>query len=570
MLQNPAARPWMLLVLLGLGLADYALASSPWCAGGFTLLQAVVLPVLGVVLWRRLKVRSLGGPLLVCVAALAALSLVLLARLEVLLAGDAAGRVAAYRTFVVIGGVIQSVALLLQGDPLERVLRLVANHQARLMASSFGLLALIGALLLTLPQSVRDLGQVSFVDALFTATSALCVTGLTVNVVGETYTPMGQAVILGLMETGGVGIMVLYSFFAVLTGQRLRLRRAVVMAEMIDTRSLASLRRTLVGIVALALSVQAVGALALYFALLRHGPEPSGTSNLWWNAAFHAASAYCNAGITLYPANLVPFARSWSVLVVVMTLIVVGGLGFPVGFELLGRTWQRLCGRRPVRMSLHTRTVLWTTALLLVGGAVTFLLLEWRGSMRHLGLGTRLLASLFQSATARTAGFNTLDFVAVAPSTLVAVCILMFIGASPGSTGGGIKTTTFAVLLATFRAELRHRKQTCLMGRAVPAALQRRALGVGLLGLVAVLCGVFLLLVFERQEPLRLMFEVVSALSTTGLSTGITPELSAPGKLLLVVGMLAGRVGPLTVALAFAEAPDSNRSALPEERLGIG
>jgi trk system potassium uptake protein TrkH len=340
--------------------------------------------------------------------------------------------------------------------------------------------------------------------------------------------------------------------------------------EMIDAQSLAGLRRTLVGIVALALGVQAVGTLALYLALARHGPEPCGASSLWWSAVFHAASAYCNAGLTLYPANLAPFVHSSGVLLVVMALIVVGGLGFPVGFELVRRTLQRLRGRRPERMSLHTRIVLWTTALLIVGGALLFLALEWSQSMRRLGVGSRILASLFQSVTARTAGFNTLDFAAVAPSTLVALCVLMFVGASPGSTGGGIKTTTFAVLLATFRAELRHRKQTSLMGRAIPAALQRRALGVGLLGVAAALCGVFLLLIFERQEPLRLMFEVVSALSTTGLSTGITPELSVPGKLLLVLSMLAGRVGPLTVALAFADVPNSDHSALPEEKLGIG
>lgn len=562
--------PWMLSVFGVLAIADYALGSHLRAATILTVVQGLVLPGLAVVLWRGLRSRALAGTLAVFAVIVTSASLVLWAKVELLLAGDAEDRVAAYRTFVVLGFAVHSVGLLLRGDPLERALRMVANHQARLMAASFGMLALIGALLLTLPQSVSDLAHVSFVDALFTATSALCVTGLSVNVVGQTYTPFGQAVLLGLMETGGLGIMVLYSFFGVLTGRRLELRRAVVMAEMIDARSLSHLRRTLGGIVVLALVVQGVGVLALYTAFPAQGSVPSGAVGPWQNAVFHAVSAYTNAGFSLYHSGLVPFASSWSVCSVIMGLIVLGGLGFPVAFELLGRLWARIRRRRPERLSLHTRVVLWSTGVLIGGGTLLFLSLEWNGVLRDFDPGTRLLVALFQSVTTRTAGFNTLDFAAVAPATLLATCALMFIGASPGSTGGGIKTTTFAALLATLRAELRRREQVCLMGRSIPAPLQRRAIAVALLGGVAVVVCTFLLLLTESHAPLKIVFEVVSALGTVGLSTGITPELSVPGRLLLTLAMLVGRLGPLTVMIALAEDPSSNHTTLPEEKLGIG
>ncbi len=560
----------MLLVLLGLAVVDYVLASRTLIASLFTAVQALFLPALGVFLWRGLSARLRAMPVVVSLAVLGAGCLVLLARLELLLAADVPGRVAAYRTFIVVGLVVQGVGLVLRGDPLERALRLVGDHQARLMAASFGLAALVGALLLTLPQALQHIHQISFVDALFTATSALCVTGLSVNVVGQTYTHFGQAVILGLMECGGLGIMVLYSFFAVLAGQRLQLRRAVVMTEMIDTQSLAALRRTLVGIVTLALVVQGVGALILYYAFALHGPEPCGTTDAVWNAVFHAVSAYSNAGLSLYHQSLVPFARSFSVSLTIMALMLVGGIGFPVGFEVIRRGMHRLRGRRPERLSLHTRVVVWTTLLLVLGGAIPYLVLEWNRSMQGLDLGGRVLTALFQSVTTRSAGFNTLDFGRMAPATLFVSCALMFIGASPGSTGGGIKTTTFAVLLASFRAELQRREQVCLMGRAIPMALQRRALGVGFLGIVTVGGFTFLLLLTERHEPLKLLFEVMSALATTGLSTGITPELSVFGKILVILAMFVGRLGPLTVALAFARELSPTHTTLPEERLGIG
>jgi trk system potassium uptake protein TrkH len=281
-------------------------------------------------------------------------------------------------------------------------------------------------------------------------------------------------------------------------------------------------------------------------------------------------SAYCNAGFSLYHANLVPFAGSWSVSITIMVLIVVGGIGFPVCFEALDRAVRRLRRQRPDRISLHTRAVVWATGLLIAGGAVPYLLLEWNRSMRGLGFGSRILTALFQSVTTRTAGFNTLDYGAMAPATLLVTCGLMFIGGSPGSTAGGIKTTTLATLLATFRAELRRRDQVTLMGRAIPLVLQRRALGVGLLGVVAVGSFSFLLLLTEKQEPLRLVFEVVSALGTVGLSTGITPDLSVAGKLLVALAMLVGRLGPLTVMLALADRTTPSHTALPEERLGIG
>jgi trk system potassium uptake protein len=486
---------------------------------------------------------------------------------------------AGYRSFVLVGLLLNGLALSLRPRPIQRFLLAVVDHTARLVALSFGGTILLGAFLLMLPVSVRSAGDISPVNALFTAASAVCVTGLAVNPIARTYTPFGQAVLLGLVQIGGFGIMALYGAVVALAGRRMSTRSARLMSEVVDVASLASVRRLLWGIIVFTLAVEGLGAVGFYcflqpFTDVGAGPGAdlprAGAGNLWWASAFLSVSAFCNAGFSLFRDGLVPFVDNWVVSLLVMLLVVIGGLGFPVWFELLGRFWSRLRGRRAERLSLHSRTVLIVTGLLLLLGTLMYLVLEWGRSMKELPLHAKLLAAAFQSVVTRTAGFNSIDYSKMASATWLGTCVLMFIGASPGSTGGGIKTTTFAVLVAATWADLRRRGRVELGHRSIADIAVRRAVGVTLISGGALLVITFLLQLTEPFEPLRLGFEAASALATVGLSTGVTPELSAPGKLIVTTAMYLGRIGPLTLAMALASNTSPRAIGLPEERIGIG
>jgi trk system potassium uptake protein TrkH len=490
--------------------------------------------------------------------------------------GDPGG---AYRTYGAVGTVAAALAVMARGARLGRVLVVVNARPARVVFASFGVAAVLGAIVLSLPVCQRRMGEASFVDALFIATSAVCVTGLAVHDVARTYTPGGQAVLLLLIQAGGIGIMVLSAFLALVAGQRLRVRSAAMVAEAVDAGSLAAMRRTVKGIVAATLAFETVGALVLYAALSRHGDVAlgvesdaplSGAGSVAWAAVFHSVSAFCNAGFSLFRANLVPLASDAAATLTVAALVTAGGLGFPVIAELFARVRDRARGQRPPRLSLHARTVLVVSGVLTSALAAALVALEWTRSLAGLGWTDRLLAALFQSVCARTAGFNTVALDAMAPATLAVLCAFMFVGAAPGSTGGGIKVTTLATLAATLRSLLRAEERTRLFDRALPAAVVQRAIGVTFLSASALGVVVFLLLVTEDDAPLALIFEAVSAFATVGYSTGVTAGLSTEGKLVLVAAMLAGRVGPVTLALALTGRvrPPAVREA--EERVLVG
>ncbi|WP_441286810.1 TrkH family potassium uptake protein [Sorangium sp. KYC3313] len=574
-------------VLLGV---DLAFAITPRVSMALTALETLLVPawVVAVVSLERAH-RTLTGAQ--AEASRPRLALFLLA-LGLLLAcigekwllvwqpaGDTAHRgVVLYRSYTVLAF---SLALggLLGRRPLERLMATAAEHPARLMAVSFGVATLIGSFLLTLPQSLRHIEDASFVDGLFMSASAVCVTGLAVHGIAETYTPFGQAVLILLVQIGGLGIMVLSTFFAILAGRRLRLRDAAVMAELIDAESFARLRRNVAAIVLFTLGVELVGAIALLFSFLPYpqiasGPVPgeplSGAGDHLWAAVFHAVSAYCNAGFSLFGGGLVPLVGTPAVSAVVGGLVIFGSLGFPVHDELVRRLRLRLRGERPPRLSLHSRVVLLTTAVLLVAGAAGFLLLEWRRSMAGLSWPVKVMASFFQSAMTRSAGLSTIDFGLMGPAALMLTSMMMFIGGAPGSTSGGVKVTTVAALFAALRAELRGDEAPHLLGRTLPAATVRRALGVAFLSMVLVSVFVLILLALEPHDPMRLAMEAVSAFATAGLSANVTPSLSAPGKVVVTLAMFIGRIGPLTMALALANQARARSYRLPEERVGIG
>jgi trk system potassium uptake protein TrkH len=434
----------------------------------------------------------------------------------------------------------------------------------------FALAIVAGAGLLMLPRATPadvDLGPV---DALFTATSAVCVTGLIVRDTAVEFTRFGQTVILALIQAGGLGIMSLSATLALLLGRGIGVRESGLMREVFQVPVLNEVGGLLRFIVGWTLVSEAVGAGLLYLQLGAVVPD---ASERMYVAVFHAVSAFCNAGFSTCGDSL----RGWPVASgatgTVMGLLIAGGLGFTVVFELLRRLravrGRSPGARRPV-LGLQTRTVLTWTAALLAVGAVGVAVLEWRGALAGMPWPERLAHAAFQSATARTAGFDTIPIGALAPGTLFLLMMLMFVGGGPGSTAGGVKITTMAVIMAELRAIAAGRRQVRLRNRELDDLVSHRATVVVTTGALVAALGVFLLLVCEPLPPLALAFEAVSAFGTVGLSTGITPQLSVAGKLVVIVLMFVGRLGVLTLAYALTRHARDASVRLPREQLMIG
>jgi len=432
----------------------------------------------------------------------------------------------------------------------------------------FATLILVGAVLLMLP-AAHARGPISPLDALFTSTSAVCVTGLITRDTATDFTRFGQMVILVLIQLGGLGIMTFGVLAMQLVGRRISLRSQVAMYDIFYQKHAADeFRKNLRWVVLLTLSVEAAGAAMLIWAV-RTPPYSYITT---FDAVFHAISAFCNAGFSTFSDSLVRLRGNLIFMTVVSLLIILGGLGYTVLLELISRTWHRLRRRpTPIGWSLQTRVVLTTSCVLIALGAL-FLVAVGLGEGAT-SWAERMGDALFQSITARTAGFNTVAVGAAPVASLLWLIILMFIGGSPGSCAGGIKTTSVAVWFARLRARLAQREDVTLGGRRIPHDLVRRAALV--LGVAAVfnLAGVLILSITELDGSgwglKDILFEQVSAFGTVGLSTGITPHLSRLGKLWIILSMFVGRLGPLTIAMSVLERkPDTVR--LPEERVMIG
>lgn len=471
--------------------------------------------------------------------------------------------------FLILAAAVAGVAAAAQ-----HVLRLglrLAQRPALLFASSFGAMIAVGTLLLTTPLAVHSVADVSPLDSLFTITSAVCVTGLSVHDISTHYTTFGQVVILLGIQLGGIGIMTLAAL-ALMMVRDPSLRSQLRYAEMLDARTLTDLRTQVRSIIFGTLLIEGLGFVLLW-ALFRGDPRLHGDSPAF-AALFHAISAFCNAGFSTFTGGLAPFVDAAGVQAVIMTLIVLGGLGFPVILEvvrLVGASlrWRLRRGPRPDRLGLTARTVLKLSLWLIVGGALAIFALEYSRSLGHLSPVDKALAALFASINARTAGFNTVDLGAMRDATLLFTCSLMFIGGSPASTAGGIKTTTAAVFLASLRAELRGCEPE-LGRRSLPVAVLRRAIAVTALSLCIALTALLLLTLTEEMRFIDLTFEAVSAFATTGLSTGITGDLSSAGKLIVTATMFVGRVGPLTIALAVGSDRNKQPYRLASEGLPIG
>lgn len=454
----------------------------------------------------------------------------------------------------------------------RRVAPTLFARPSLLLTVSFALTILAGAIALMVPAATTNGKGASVLEALFTSTSAVCVTGLVVVDTGTYFTRFGQWVILVLIQIGGLGIMTITSALAMALRVGLSARMGGAMREIIEESSPRAFRRTLYGILALTLVFEALGALSLY-ASMSIGPKgtPLAFGDRVFAAAFHSVSAFCNAGFGLYSDGLVRFVGNLPVNLTVCALIVFGGLGFPVLSELLRPSAWRRGVRGFVRsLSVHARLVLITTGVLITVGAVAFLSLEWSGALKGLPAPSKGLAAVFQSITFRTAGFNTVDFGSLHPAALLLGMGLMFIGGSPSGTAGGIKTTTFAVLVLAVRAMILRRADVEAYARTISKTDVYRATGVAVIsGLVLFAVLVFLLIVEADKRFGDVAFEAFSAFGTVGLSTGITPRLSAAGKLAVILLMFLGRVGPFSIALLVGQAQRADFT-YPDGKVVVG
>ncbi|GAK59805.1 potassium uptake protein, TrkH family [Candidatus Vecturithrix granuli] len=436
---------------------------------------------------------------------------------------------------------------------------------AHFILISFGSAILLGAALLLLPKATT--ASIHPIDALFTATSAVCVTGLIVVDTATAFTKLGQIFILLLIQFGGLGIMTVTAFFSLLIGQRMTGREQLLLGDMLDTRQVAQLGALLRTIFFTAISIEACGIGLLYLSWKEYLPADASL----YTAFFHAISAFCNAGFSTFPDSLMGFATNMKINFTVTGLIILGGLGVGTLRNMGHACVNALKEKRTTSLSVQSKLVLLMTALLLIIGMSLFFMLEYTNTLAEYPWQSQALIAFFQAVTFRTAGFNTVDFGKVKESTLMVGIVLMFIGAGPGSTAGGIKVTTLAILLATVVSAARGQTRLELFHRTIPTMVLHQTLVVVTLYLSLMMSVSLLLSLTEpRFRLIELLFETVSALGTVGLSTGVTPHLSVAGKIFIIITMFAGRVGPFTLALAIGQRQRTERYRYPEEKVQIG
>ena len=459
------------------------------------------------------------------------------------------------------GGVL--LLMLARSQVFADLVQSFYNRPALLILSTFAGIAGAGALLLSFPAASAGPFALPFIDAVFTSMSATCVTGLIVVDTPVAFSSFGQGVILLLIQLGGLGIMVLSTFATVLLGGRLALRGEQALEEMLDLASPGSAYELTRFIVISTLLIEAVCAALLALTFHYHyGYEPL---DALWRGVFHSVSAFCNAGFSLWSDSLIQFQRDAFVQGVHMVLIVCGGLGFSV----LAALWLQMRGTVR-RQSLQTRVVLLMSLGLVLGGALLYGLTEWDHSLRGLpSTGEKILNALFQSISLRTAGFQTVAYDGLERSTILMMIVWMFIGASPGSTGGGIKTTTLAVMLAAIPALIRNQPRALLLRRMIPHDIVYRAATIMTVATMVAVLVIFLLLATHSLPFEKVIFEAVSALATVGLSIGATSELNAFGKWIIVLTMFIGRVGPISLALALGS-PRQSQITFPEAKIMVG
>ncbi|MBM3236659.1 ATPase [Candidatus Poribacteria bacterium] len=503
------------------------------------------------------------------------------------------GYIVIIQTYIIITLLLKFI----QGS--SRIMRLNLKPE-QLVLLSFLFVILAGAALLKMPNATPSDKPISTLDALFTATSATCVTGLILRDTGSEFTLLGQIIVLLLIQVGGLGLMTVTTSFALILGQSMGIRERMLIGDALSSQTLGKVSRTVIYIVVLTLIIEAIGATALYLAWANSDifyaqiPNPGRHPvTVLYYSVFHAVSAFCNAGFSLFKDNLMYFHNHIAENVAVTFLIISGGLGFGVIVNVLrydgfykvfgsltdakGLRFARLTNakglwfkKRGEKLTLHSKVVLITTGILVFVATILILGIEWNKSLSEFSFKGKLLSAYFQSVTPRTAGFNTIDISQLTSACYFLMIILMFIGASPGSTGGGIKTSTLTTLLSSLRAVLQGKQSVEMFCRMIPSDVINKALVIVVASLLMLSVFAFILLITEEGEPIKIIFELFSAYGTVGLSAGLTPQLSAIGKIIIIITMFIGRIGPLTLALAIRRRRETGNYEYPSESVMIG
>lgn len=436
---------------------------------------------------------------------------------------------------------------------------------SQILVISFLLVILIGAILLKQSFALNSTQKISFIDSLFTATSAVCVTGLTVVDINRVFSIYGQIIILFLIQFGGLGIMTIVTFAMSAISERVPLKIKLFAKEDRPTTTI-ELIDLIKNVFFITIIIELIGAIFLFL-------------NFWFKykfpflkalyySIFHSVSAFCNAGFALFEDNFIKFNHNLFFMFIISLLIILGGIGFTTIIDII----YFLRKKTRYQLSLNTKIVLSTTLILILAGSLIILILEFNNActLQKMNFIEKVVNAFFQSVTTRTAGFNTIDNAKLLPSTILICLILMFIGASPGGTGGGIKTTTATILFKSIMRSVHDDTQIVIFNKAVPKESISRAIAVFTISTLLVISGVFLLLISENFTFIEILFETVSAFGTVGLSLGITSQLSAFGKFVITLIMFLGRVGSLTVVIALASAKPKLNIKYPEETVLIG
>lgn len=436
------------------------------------------------------------------------------------------------------------------------------NKIAKQVLLGFAIAIILGSLLLMIPKMTQS-GRISYIDALFTSTSAVCVTGLIVQSTPTYFTDLGKIVILILIQIGGLGIMTVGSIFGLILGRKIHIKDKFYINTSFGSKQPFSASKFFIVIAGTTFTIEFIGFIIMTLIFYFKHAFPFKTSMTF--SLFHSVSAFNNAGFSLFSNSFESFGSDIPLNLILMILIILGGIGFPVISEII--TYRRIR-----HFSLHAKIVMTVTTILILTGAVMFFILEFNNSesIANMPLPTKILASFFQSVTARTAGFNTMKIGLLNPATVFVLVLLMFIGASPGGTGGGIKTTTFVAVAAGGLSSLRGRGEVTLFKRKLPQGMVHRALLVTIVAAALVMLSTIVILALEKYSLKEVLFEVVSAFGTVGLTTGITSQLSIGSKIILILTMFIGRIGIITLSLAIAIRGIVNKIAYPEETITIG
>jgi len=433
----------------------------------------------------------------------------------------------------------------------------------QILTLGFAITILVGALLLNHPAATTLNKSPGFINALFTATSAICVTGLTVVDTGTYWSMLGKTVILILIQIGGLGFMTTATMVFLLLGKKITLRERLVIQEALNQFSISGVVRLVRYILLLTMIIEAFGAVFLSFRFI---PQ-YGISKGAFYSVFHSVSAFNNAGFDIMGdfKSLTQYNEDILVNIVIMSLIILGGLGFSVLVDIINnKSWNKI--------SLHSKLVIFLTSTLIVVGSIIIFILEFNNpeTLEPLSFSGQFISSLFHAVSPRTAGFNTLPTDKLRHATQFFTMILMFIGGSPASTAGGIKTTTFGVLLLTVWSTVKGQEETVIYKRTIPTTIIFKSLAIISISLILISIMTLILTITEKAEFMAIIFEVFSAFGTVGLSLGLTHELTILGKILIIILMFTGRVGPLTLTLAFSIRAKKAKIKYPEEKILVG